>query len=207
MLVIYKSLNAVRDAFAASFMGPWYMAWLEEVFDRRLIKLPPNAVSFEGNRAGWCRANWIGSGRGWIDPLREAEASGMRLSTGISTLQAEIAEQGHDWKKVALQRARERKHLLGLGLEPDAGRIEARIQTSTADASPDDEIEADVNGTDGPENRQGARRGISVVPKIRRDGGTVAACVRRERATGQVIKIPGLPSMRHDRFTAACTVH
>lgn len=169
MLVIYKSLNATRDTFAAQFMQPFYMAWLEEVFDRRLIELPSRAVSFEANRAAWCKTNWIGSGRGWIDPLREAEASGMRLSTGVSTLQAESAEQGQDWKKVSLQRAREQKYLLGLGLglglEPEPGRVEARIQTSQAEESPDDDIENDVNGKDGTPK---ARRGRSLVPLIKR---------------------------------------
>lgn len=167
LLVIYKSLNALKDGFAAQFMAPWYGAWLEEVFDRRLIKLPAGAASFEANPAGWCAAEWIGTGRGWIDPLREAQASGMRLSTGVSTLKAESAEQGQDWKKVAMQRARERKHLIGLGLDPNPSNLETRTQSVaiTRDAgSPDEEIEDDVNGDS---NEEVARRS-SGVPLIRR---------------------------------------
>lgn len=169
LLVIYKSLNAVRDGFAAQFMAPWYGAWLEEVFDRRLIKLPPGAVSFEANRAGWCGAEWIGTGRGWIDPLREAQASGLRLSTGQSSRKDEAAEQGRDWKKTALQAARERKFYKGLGLDPSPTNLETRTQsvaTTRDETSPDREIEDDVNGGDSEEAP--ASRRSSHVPRIRR---------------------------------------
>lgn len=168
LLVIYKSLNARRDAFATQFMMPWYAAWLEEVFDRSLLRIPTKATSFEANRAGWCRGAWIGAGRGWIDPLREAEASSMRLSAGLSTRQAEAAEQGRDWKKDALQQARERKFLVDLGLDPDVGDVEARSQTTMTapQPSPDKEIETDVNGPD--EDKPSGRRARSIVPSIRR---------------------------------------
>lgn len=177
LLVIYKSLNAVRDRFASQFMAPWYGAWLEEVFDRRLIKLPARAASFEANRAGWCAAEWIGTGRGWIDPLREAQASGLRLSTGQSSRKDEAAEQGRDWKKTALQTAREKKFYTSLGLDPNPSNLETRTQsiaTTRDEGSPDQEIEADVNGdtdeeTGGPVqngNRTGGRS--SHVPRIRR---------------------------------------
>lgn len=169
LLVIYKSLNALRDGFAAQFMAPWYGAWLEEVFDRRLVKLPPRAASFEANRAGWCAAEWIGTGRGWIDPLREAQASGMRLSTGQSSRKDEAAEQGRDWKKTALQTARERKFYLGLGLDPNPSNLETRTQsiaTTRDETTPDDEIETDVNGDD-DKQANAPRRGAHV-PQIRR---------------------------------------
>lgn len=175
LLVIYKALNTRKDHFAGQFMAPWYRAWLEEVFDQRRIRLPARAVSFEANPYGWAKAAWIGTGRGWIDPLREAEASGMRLSTGVSTLQDEVAEQGGDWKLKAQQRARERKFLIGLGLDPDAGRVEARIQSTsvTQSADPGQDIEDDVNGPADGEGKGKARRSrfarpSGAVPIIRR---------------------------------------
>ena len=167
LLVIYKSLNAVKDAFAAQFMAPWYGAWLEEVFDRRLIKLPPNAVSFEANRAGWCAAEWIGTGNGWIDPLREAEAAGVRMATGVSTLKSETADQGRDWKKNALQRARERKKLIALGLDPDPGQIETRSQTITEPPAQGNQVDKEVDG-DEEETSSARHVRTSIVPQIRR---------------------------------------
>lgn len=165
MLVIYKSLNAVRDGFAAQFMAPWHAAWLEEVFDRRLITLPAGAVSFEANRAGWCRATWIGTGRGWIDPKREAEASAIRLSAGITTLQAEMAEQGLDFKTTTIRRAREQKLLQRMGLVPVPQAAPVKTDAKD-DMSPDDEIEGDVNGRDSAPAQQQAR--VTSVPRIAR---------------------------------------
>lgn len=139
MLVIYRSLTARKDAFAAGFMMPWYRAWLEEVFDRRLIRLPGHAVSFEANPAGWCHADWIGPGRGWVDPEKEAKAAAIRMSTATTTLEDETAEQGGDWKENIRQKSREErfaaKHGVsiaatvtgaGVGMGDDAGSEEEK---------------------------------------------------------------------------------
>lgn len=121
MLVIYRSLGARKDAFAVGFMMPIYHAWLEEVFDRRLIVLPARAASFHANPAGWCRADWIGPGRGWVDPEKEAKAAAIRMATATTTLESETAEQGGDWKANILQKARELKFAALHGVSIEAG--------------------------------------------------------------------------------------
>jgi lambda family phage portal protein len=138
LLEIWRGLTARKDMFAAQFMNQVYRAWLEEAFDRRVIKLPGAAVSYQAKPAAWVRCDWIGPARGWVDPQKEAEAAGLRLSMNISNLEMESAEQGSDWKKVARKRARERNFLISLGLDPDAGRTEARIQTETAMVTAED---------------------------------------------------------------------
>ncbi|MCA0027346.1 MULTISPECIES: phage portal protein [unclassified Mesorhizobium] len=130
LLEIWRGLTARKDMFAAQFMGQIYRAWLEEYLDRRLIKLPAKAPSFEAMPAAWAKADWIGPARGWVDPQKEAEAAGMRMSLGISSLEKECAEQGLDWKQVTRKRGRERRFLLANGLEPDPARVEAKIQTA-----------------------------------------------------------------------------
>lgn len=148
LLEIYRSFTSRKAGVAAQFMSPWYRAWLEEVFDRRLVRLPAGAPSFEAMPQAWSRCDWIGVGKGWVDPQREAEAAALRVSSGLSTYERECAEQGLDWREVMLQRAREREFAMSLGLDPDAGGTEARIQSVQANASPDAEIENDVNGRD-----------------------------------------------------------
>jgi len=122
ILVIWRGLTARKDMFAAQFMNQVYRAVLEEMFDRRIIKLPPKATSFEAAPAAWSRVDWIGPARGWVDPEKEAKAAGLRMDLGISSLERECAEQGLDWKQVARKRARERRFLLSLGINPDAGK-------------------------------------------------------------------------------------
>ena len=55
--------------------------------------------------------------RGWIDPVKEAQASQIRMQIGLSTLEEECAMQGMDWEEVLEQRAREQAKLQALGLK------------------------------------------------------------------------------------------
>ncbi|RVE90110.1 phage portal protein [Sinorhizobium meliloti] len=163
LLEIWRGFTAKKGGFASQFMAPIYRAWLEEVFDKGLVELPAGAVPFEQNPAAWCHADWIGPGRGWIDPLREAQAASERLAGNLTTLQQEAAEQGRDWKMDAQQRARERAFYERLGLDPDPGKPEARSQASAAPpAEPGDETEEEVNG------RTSARRHPAGIPRIAR---------------------------------------
>lgn len=165
LLEIWRGFAGRKHNIASQFMGPIYRAFLEEVFDKGLIKVPAHAVSFEANPAAWCHAEWIGPGRGWVDPLREAQAASERVAGNISTLQQESAEQGRDWKMDALQRKRERDYYVSLGLDPDTARPESRTQsvTVTQTKEPDDDIEDDVNGAD----QSAARRHPLGIPSIR----------------------------------------
>ncbi len=144
LLEIWRSLSSEKHSFAHSFMQPIYRAWLEEVFDRRLIRLPSRAVSFEANPAGWVRAAWIGSGRGWVDPEKEAKATAIRLATGITTQESESAEQGRDWKEDMMQRAREQKYAEKLGIksgENASAGVVSRFVSSPETQDQDDEEE------------------------------------------------------------------
>lgn len=116
---VWKGLHSMMAVLASQFMQPWYRAWLEEVFDKGLVDLPASAPDFAAAPEAWSHADWIGTGRGYIDPQKEAEAAARRIDLGISTLEREAAEQGLDWKAVAEQRAREREFIRSLGMDPD----------------------------------------------------------------------------------------
>lgn len=119
LLEVWRGFSARKGSFAAQYTGPIYAAWLEEAIDIGRIRLPAGAPPFETRRSAYCRADWIGPGRGWVDPQKEADAAATRLDAGLSTLERECAEQGLDWKSVALQRGRERRFLNDQGLNPD----------------------------------------------------------------------------------------
>jgi lambda family phage portal protein len=129
LLEIWRGLTARKDRFAAQFMNQIYRAWLEEYFDKGFIKIPAKCPSFEAAPAAWCRVDWIGPARGWVDPQKEAQAAGTRMSLGISSLERECAEQGQDWKQVTRKRARERRFLIANGLDPLPADIEKRTVT------------------------------------------------------------------------------
>ncbi len=81
-----------------------YVLWLEEAVNKGIIEAP----NFYAQKTAWTRCKWIGPGRGWIDPVKEAKASILRMENNISTLEDECAIQGLDWEEVLEQRKRER---------------------------------------------------------------------------------------------------
>ncbi|EWY36765.1 hypothetical protein N825_25360 [Skermanella stibiiresistens SB22] len=107
LLDVWKGLVVNRASFITGFVQPVYLAWLEEAIDAGAVTLPPNAPSLYDMPAAWVRARWIGPGRGYIDPVKETLAAQMRMEAGLSTLEAEAAEQGLDWQEVLEQRRRE----------------------------------------------------------------------------------------------------
>lgn len=99
------------------WLKPVYRLWLEEAVNSRII--PVEAPNFYQQRFAYERSSWIWPGRGWVDPVKEAEAAVIRIDNNLSTLEAECAEQGRDWEEVVEQRATERARMKLLGL-PEA---------------------------------------------------------------------------------------
>lgn len=126
LLEVWRGFAARKAHFEATFAAPIFAAWLEEAIDLGKVKLPDGAPEFYAAKAAYCRARWIGPGRGWVDPLKEAQAAVARLTAGISTLEKEVAEQGDDYREVLAQIARERKEKEAFGLDPDVAPDGAR---------------------------------------------------------------------------------
>lgn len=116
LLEAWRMFRSRREKLAAYWAQPCYELWLEEAINLGLIDAP----GFYENRAAYCRSKWIGPGRGWVDPVKEAQAAQIRMNIGISSLEAECAEQGLDWEEVLEQRAREQQRMRELGLDPAA---------------------------------------------------------------------------------------
>lgn len=107
LLEAWKTLTRRRHEFAAGFAHPIFCAWLEEAFEVDALPLPPGAPPFYECRAAYARCEWIGPGKGWIDPVAEKQGAVLGMDAGLSTLEAECAEQGLDYEEVLDQRARE----------------------------------------------------------------------------------------------------
>ena len=92
MLEIWRSWIARRTSFAQGFSQLYLMAWLEERVDRKIIRLPSQAPDFHAHWVAYARSKWIGSGRGFVDPVKEVQAAAMKVALGLSTLEDEAAE-------------------------------------------------------------------------------------------------------------------
>ena len=90
---------------------------MEEAFDRGYIRVPPRAAAqFEEMPAAYLAARWIGPGRGYVDPVKEAQGASTRMGSLLSTLERECADQGEDWEETIDQAAFEAEELEARGL-------------------------------------------------------------------------------------------
>lgn len=117
---IWRGFLADRHLFTQAFCTPIYAAWLEEAVARDLVEIPGGKTNFYLYRAALCQADWIGPGRGWIDPYKEAQAAQLRMNIGITSQTDECAEQGRDADEVRWQRKRDQVENERYGLAPEA---------------------------------------------------------------------------------------
>ncbi|WP_254436885.1 phage portal protein [Ruegeria arenilitoris] len=92
MIEIWRGWTARRISFAQGFCQLYFMAWLEEQIMDGHVPLPSSAPDFYENWTAYARAKWIGPGKGFVDPVKEAQAAAMRVALGMSTLEEEAAE-------------------------------------------------------------------------------------------------------------------
>lgn len=88
LLEAWRYFSTQRQWLSVAWAQPVYELWLEEAVNAGAVEAP----DFYGNRVAWSRCKWIGAGRGWIDPVKEAQAAALRIENGTSTLEIECAE-------------------------------------------------------------------------------------------------------------------
>lgn len=121
-----RYMQARKRMVADRFANIVYGLWVEEEIAAGNLPLPPrrNRTDFYRPmmREAYTRANWIGTGRGQIDELKETQAAMLRIKAGLSTYEAECARLGVDFREVFEQRAKEEKliSILGLPIALDA---------------------------------------------------------------------------------------
>lgn len=130
LLEIYRNMTARAGHFAAGVIQPWYCNVMEEAFAKGKVVALAGWKAFQEAKGAYCRAKWIGPARGWIDPLKEADAAAARMEAGISTLERECADQGEYWQDVIRQRAREQAFAKEMGIELQPGAVAARGRRS-----------------------------------------------------------------------------
>jgi phage portal protein, lambda family len=115
LLEARKFFKRDQSWLAARLCQPCWEWVLEEAW---LMEELPAVDLMGAQREDWMRASWVGSGWGWVDPVKEVESSTMAVDGGLSTLADECAAQGRDWEDVMNQRKREKDLMDELGLTP-----------------------------------------------------------------------------------------
>ena len=138
MLEAWKTLTRRRDDFSNGFAQPIAVAFAEEIHDVEDVPLPNDAPDFMDASASYCRARWMGPGRGWVDPVAEKKGAILSMEAGFSTLEMEVAENmGEDWEELVDQRSYELQRFEELGLSPPSWAV-----ADTFAPNPDNKQEA-----------------------------------------------------------------
>lgn len=107
LLDFWVTVKVYRNRFNKQFNQPVYEAWLSEAVATGRIEAP-GFFDDPAVRKAWCKCQWIGASMGHIDPRKEAEAAGMRVSMNMTTEEQEAAEyNGNDWNANIRQRKKE----------------------------------------------------------------------------------------------------
>lgn len=107
MLDFWKVVQRYRQHFVERFNQPIYEQWLAEAVALGRIEAP-GFFDDPTIREAWCGCQWIGTSRGHVQPVQEANAAKIRMELGISTGEQETMEyDGGDWKENMKQLGRE----------------------------------------------------------------------------------------------------
>lgn len=117
LLEAYRFFATHRKWLKVFWLDEVLKLWMEEAISYGLLGI--TLEEYYQNQYAYTNCTWIWPGRGWVDPVKEAQASEIRMNAGISTLQQECAEQGKDWEEVleqlAVEAARKAELRLNLG--------------------------------------------------------------------------------------------
>ena len=119
MLDNHRYMMGQRKVIASREASQIFNLFLEEAIARKIIKLPRGATrGFYEAKGSWCNASWVGSGFLAIDGLKEVKMAVLRIVSGLSTYQKELALMGEDYQEVFAQQVREMEERSAAGLPP-----------------------------------------------------------------------------------------
>lgn len=131
------TVNVERSELRCTVLDRVFLAWADEAAQIGLI---PQGT---GRIADWSWT-WAWDGKDHVDPLKEANATEIRLRTNTTTLAAEYAKQGKDWAVQIGQRAKEIAVLREAGLLGDP----SQPATATPSRVEDDAESGDLEEAD-----------------------------------------------------------
>lgn len=132
---IWRGLLDDRWQFCQLFPAQYYAAWLQEAVAIGKVKVPGGPANFFRYRAEITMCDFLGPGRGTIDPLKESSAAAQNLSLGLTNLDMEAGQQGEDSRDILMGRARDIALINEFGLEGVLAHPAAKVGASM-DGSP-----------------------------------------------------------------------
>ena len=109
-----KEFRADQDWLVSHLCEPVWQRFIEAAVLEG--KLPITSEQLIEDYSGWTRHTWQTPGWEWVDPVKEAQASGLALQSNLTTLSDELGSRGRDLHDTLRQLAREKALKQELGL-------------------------------------------------------------------------------------------
>lgn len=153
---IWRSFKEDRHFFTQALLTPIYAAWLELEVALGDVKVPGGPVNFYRNKTAICMAEWIGPGRGSVDPLKEANADNLDTAAGRKSTVEAILERGRDPVDVMSEEAWYLEERRNRGLEDPNLNVKAGAEAgSESDGTQEDK---DGDGVPNEDKRKKSQR-------------------------------------------------
>ena len=147
LLEAFRGFRGDQALLVSNFCEPVRRLVLVEAYAKGLL---PTVEGFADSRrrAALLRAAWIPPARGWVDPVKEIQASTNAIVAGLSTRSDETAGNGRDFEETARLNAEELRRLLDLEAEyelPPGSLAGGAIPAPTQELAPSaDELEPEL---------------------------------------------------------------
>lgn len=151
---LWRSFLEDRFYFTQQFLTPIYAAWLEWEVANGDIKVPGGPANFYRRKTEICMAEWIGPGRGSVDPLKEANADNLDTAAGRKSTVEAIRERGRDPVDVMAEEDWYRQERERRGLPEQNFNVKADASAGEADGSGGTEQDRDGDGVPMEEKRK-----------------------------------------------------
>ncbi|MGN6290398.1 MAG: phage portal protein [Sphingopyxis terrae] len=143
---IWRGFIEDRIFFTQAFLTPFYAAWLEWEVANGDIKIPGGPANFYRNKSAICSVEWVGPGRGSVDPMKESSASNLDIAAGRSSTIEAILERGRDPDDVLAEESFYLAAREAMGLPPVNHNVKAAPDASGDQSDPGDAESAVANG-------------------------------------------------------------
>jgi lambda family phage portal protein len=143
---LWRSFMEDRRFFTQAFLTPIYAAWLEVEVANGDVKIPGGPANFYRNKTAICMAEWIGPGRGSVDPLKEANADNLDTAAGRKSTVEAVLERGRDPEDVLAEERYYRQRRIDSGLDPVNHNLKAATTATEQQAAEDTATDDAENG-------------------------------------------------------------
>lgn len=131
---IWRGFLEDRRYFCDHFLTPIYAAWLEMEVANGDVKIPGGPMNFYRQKTAISMAEWIGPGRGSVDPLKEASSNNLDEAAGRKSTVESILEGGRDPMDIIMEEAWFHSARAGAGLDPVNRNVKPLVDPGIAAA-------------------------------------------------------------------------